>query len=235
MLGRRLDFDPGTRFAYSNLGFCVAGRVIEKVTGQQYDDAVRQLVLEPAGITRMRLAGTTLSERAEGEVRYYDYAGAPPAPSLLPGAPATVPAPYGGANVRETRDSHGGWIASPIDVLRLVNGLTGVGRSIFRKPETARLLETRPDPPVEVRPGVYYGLGWFVQQTEGGSVWSHSGGSPGASSLVIRARDGVAWAAVFNGRPRSPGPYEQDLSDAFWTALRQVTTWPEHDLFGEYR
>jgi N-acyl-D-amino-acid deacylase len=235
MLGRRLDFDPGTRFAYSNLGFCVAGRVIEKVTRQKYDDAVRQLVLEPAGIRRMRLAGTTLGERVTGEVRYYDYPGAPPAASLLPGVTAPVPRPYGGANVRETRDSHGGWIASPIDVLRFVNGLTGVGRSIFRQPDTARLLETRPDPPVQVRPGVYYGLGWFVQQGDGGSVWSHTGGSPGASSLVVRARDGVVWAALFNGRPQSVGPFEQDLSDALWTAHRQVTTWPDHDLFGEYR
>src|SRR5207249_6526833 len=73
MLRRRLDFDPGTRFAYSNLGYCVLGRVIERVTGQKYEDAVRQLVLEPAGITRMRVGSTTLEGRLGDEVRYYDY------------------------------------------------------------------------------------------------------------------------------------------------------------------
>src|SRR5262249_60463317 len=36
MLDRRLDFDPGARFAYSNFGFLVLGRIIEKVSGQTY-------------------------------------------------------------------------------------------------------------------------------------------------------------------------------------------------------
>ena len=32
-LGQPFEFDPGTRYAYSNFGYCVLGRVIEKVTG----------------------------------------------------------------------------------------------------------------------------------------------------------------------------------------------------------
>src|SRR5262249_39849061 len=35
-LGRPLDFDPGTAFAYSNFGYCVLGRVIEAVSGESY-------------------------------------------------------------------------------------------------------------------------------------------------------------------------------------------------------
>ncbi len=54
-LRRRLDFDPGTRGVYSNFGYAVLGRVIEKVTGTGYEQAVRQLVLEPAGIRSMRI------------------------------------------------------------------------------------------------------------------------------------------------------------------------------------
>lgn len=34
MLGRPLDFTPGVRFAYSNFGYCVLGRIIEKSSGQ---------------------------------------------------------------------------------------------------------------------------------------------------------------------------------------------------------
>jgi CubicO group peptidase (beta-lactamase class C family) len=33
MLGKPLDFDPGAKYVYSNFGYCVLGRVIEKVTG----------------------------------------------------------------------------------------------------------------------------------------------------------------------------------------------------------
>jgi N-acyl-D-amino-acid deacylase len=45
MLGQPLDFDPATRYAYSNLGYCVLGRVIEKITGLAYDKYVQEQVL----------------------------------------------------------------------------------------------------------------------------------------------------------------------------------------------
>src|SRR5262245_43570733 len=40
MLGQPLDFDPGTRYAYSNFGYCLLGRVIEKVAETKYSDFV---------------------------------------------------------------------------------------------------------------------------------------------------------------------------------------------------
>ncbi|MCC2667636.1 MAG: beta-lactamase, partial [Armatimonadetes bacterium] len=64
MLGQPLDFDPGTRFAYSNFGYCVLGRVIEKVSGMPYEEYVRKNVLAPAKITTMRIGATLESGRA---------------------------------------------------------------------------------------------------------------------------------------------------------------------------
>jgi CubicO group peptidase (beta-lactamase class C family) len=55
MRGKPLDFDPGTRYVYSNFGYAVLGRVIEKVTGQPYDEYVKSAVLEPMGISRMAI------------------------------------------------------------------------------------------------------------------------------------------------------------------------------------
>src|SRR6516225_4024405 len=54
MLDRRLDFDPGARFAYSNFGFLVLGRVIEKLSRQSYAEFVRLQVLATLGLERMR-------------------------------------------------------------------------------------------------------------------------------------------------------------------------------------
>ncbi|MBL7038705.1 MAG: beta-lactamase family protein [Pirellulaceae bacterium] len=50
MLGQPLDFDPGTKYAYSNFGYCVLGRVIEQVSGEPYEQYVRKHVLAPLGI-----------------------------------------------------------------------------------------------------------------------------------------------------------------------------------------
>ncbi|HAA59481.1 MAG TPA: D-aminoacylase, partial [Planctomycetaceae bacterium] len=66
-----LDFDPGTRYAYSNYGYCLLGRVIEKISGQSYERYVQARVLKPMGVTRMRIGRTRIEGRAKGEVRYH--------------------------------------------------------------------------------------------------------------------------------------------------------------------
>jgi CubicO group peptidase (beta-lactamase class C family) len=46
-----LEFEPGERFRYSNAGYMVLGPVVEKVSGQDYFDYVREHVYKPAGMT----------------------------------------------------------------------------------------------------------------------------------------------------------------------------------------
>ena len=71
-MGKPLDFDPGTAYAYSNFGYCVLGRVIEAVTGKPYHEVVREKILAPLGIRGMQLGKNLLKDRAAGEVKYYD-------------------------------------------------------------------------------------------------------------------------------------------------------------------
>ena len=71
-MGKPLDFDPGTAYAYSNFGYCVLGRVIEAVSGKPYHEFVRQTILAPLGIHGMQLGKNLLKDRAPGEVKYYD-------------------------------------------------------------------------------------------------------------------------------------------------------------------
>lgn len=46
----QLDFEPGTRWQYSNVGYEVLGGIIERVTGESYYDVVREHVYAPAGM-----------------------------------------------------------------------------------------------------------------------------------------------------------------------------------------
>jgi len=50
--GETLAFEPGSRWSYSNTGMLLLGVVIEKVSGQDYFDYVREHVYGPAGMTR---------------------------------------------------------------------------------------------------------------------------------------------------------------------------------------
>jgi CubicO group peptidase (beta-lactamase class C family) len=48
--GGRLDFEPGTKWSYSNTGFVILGRVVEKVSGQTLGDFMKQRILQPLGM-----------------------------------------------------------------------------------------------------------------------------------------------------------------------------------------
>jgi CubicO group peptidase (beta-lactamase class C family) len=101
-----LDYPPGEHYAYSNFGYCVVGRIIEKVTGQSYAQHVRAAVLARCGVGDMRIAGNTAADRVRGEVLYYGAGGQDP---------------YN-MNVRRM-DSHGGWLATATGLVRFATHL----------------------------------------------------------------------------------------------------------------
>jgi D-alanyl-D-alanine carboxypeptidase len=74
-----LDFAPGTRWSYSNTGFIILGRVVEKVSGEPFGVFLRRNILEPLGLTHtffLPKAGT--AGLAEG---YTSFALAAPEPA----------------------------------------------------------------------------------------------------------------------------------------------------------
>jgi CubicO group peptidase (beta-lactamase class C family) len=46
-----LQFEPGTRWGYSNTGMLLLGKVIESASGKDYFDYVRERIFQPAGMT----------------------------------------------------------------------------------------------------------------------------------------------------------------------------------------
>jgi N-acyl-D-amino-acid deacylase len=210
MLARPLDFDPGARFAYSNFGYCLLGRVIEQASGRPYEQFVRQEILAPLGVATMRVGRTLPGGRAEGEVRYYtrDDATGPAVIGEKIGAP--VPLPYG-AWYLEAMDSHGGWIASAVDLARFAAALDDPRRCPILAPESVAALFARPAPPVgrndDGSPAdVWYGCGWSVRQVggRGQNTW-HLGSLDGTSTLLVRRHDGLNWAVLFNSRQTADG------------------------------
>ncbi|MHB1036623.1 MAG: serine hydrolase domain-containing protein [Pirellulales bacterium] len=231
MLWRPLDYSPGQRFAYSNFGYCLLGRVIEQATGRSYEESVRELVLKPCGIERMRLGRTRLAERVPGEVRYYPDGESDLARSVFPGEANGVPWPYGGFYL-EAMDSHGGWIGSAVDLARFVTAVDGRRGPALLKPESIAQMVARPEPPVSVGAAAYYGLGWNIRPVGKVANWWHNGSLPGTSTLLVRAAEGLSWTVVFNARPRENlGPFNAEMDQLLWQAAREVRAWPEHDLF----
>ncbi len=229
MLGQPLDFAPGTHYAYSNFGYCVLGRVIERVTGRPYEEWVRQEVLAPAGIGRMRL-GESRSIHAD-EAHYYTAANAQ-SDSVFEETPGRVPDPYGSFCL-EVMDAHGGWLASAPDLACFAIALDQRPSPLL-KPNTLALMDAPPPPPVgRSKDGAvedsYYGCGWSVRPVkQSGRVnYWHNGSLPGTWSLLVRRWDGLSWAVVFNQRSENSRLPDGALDPALHRAADEVRNWPK--------
>ena len=66
--GKPPDFEPGTKFYYSNTNYILLGEIIEHVSGMPYADFLRQNILIPAGMTGtgVDVDFAILPERAQG-------------------------------------------------------------------------------------------------------------------------------------------------------------------------
>lgn len=226
MKGQPLDHDPATVYAYSNFGYCLLGRIIEKITGQPYGTYVQTTILTPAGASGMRLGRSLLEDRAEGEVRYYDYDGAPQAFSVFATGSSTVPWPYGGFAI-EPMDSHGGWLASASDLLRFLLVVDGrTEKADVLQPATISAMTARPPLAEYASSSAYYALGWQVRPVGADANWWHTGSIPGTSTIMVRAANGLAWVALFNSRPASADAFFNELDSELWRAVNGVTEWP---------
>ena len=63
-----LEFEPGTKWNYSNSGFLLLSYLVEKISGQKYDEFLKQNVMGPAGMndSGYDLNATILKHRASG-------------------------------------------------------------------------------------------------------------------------------------------------------------------------
>ena len=145
-----LAAQPGTVYAYTGLGYLVAGRIAEMVTGKEYGALMKELLLDPIGATtatfspsdELKARMPTMYERKDGALVKVDLAS-------RPRAAATYPNPAG--SLVSTLDDVGRLL-----MLHRNHGQAG-GKQLVQ-PETLALLYRRQ--PATGRTG--YGLGFNV-------------------------------------------------------------------------
>jgi len=199
-----LQHPPGEHYAYSNFGYCVLGRIIEKMAQVPYEQFIRQEVLGRCGVDQMRISGNTLAERAPGEVAYSGQNGEDP---------------YS-MNVRRM-DSHGGWLASASDLVRVAVNIGGIkAEPGLLRPRSLTSMFTpgaASSPADEVR----YAHGWNVRENGRGNCW-HGGSLPGTTSILVRTARGFCWSALTNTRVEG---IDLALDRMVWDMTRQVKSW----------
>ncbi|MDI7261747.1 MAG: serine hydrolase domain-containing protein [Thermodesulfobacteriota bacterium] len=223
-LAQKLDFTPGEKYVYSNIGYCILGRVIEKVTSKSYENFVKERVLEPVGAHSIELGASTKSK--PNEVNYYEL--------LPPFYQGKSTSPYGGFGL-EAMDAHGGWIGSSIDYLRFLTAIDGQRMPTLLKPNTfAEMLAMPDDPTLKDKP-TYYAKGFLVRKLpDGGRNFWHDGSLPGTSAIAVRTALGYGWVALFNGRTDDWKKLNLEIDRAIWEGVRSVKELPVNDLFNKY-
>lgn len=204
---RPLLTTPGTTYAYSNFGYCILGRVIEKITGKTYADAVRSMVLQPLGITDMTISGNTLADRITNEVKYYGKSG-------------ENPYIYNIARM----DSHGGWLATATDLARILVRVDGFPAKPDILSSNAITVMTTAS---TANQG--YACGWSVNSINN---WWHQGSLPGSATEQARTVSQGQFNFVILTNTRSLDPnFSGDLDNLFWSGLANTPVWPSYDLF----
>jgi D-alanyl-D-alanine carboxypeptidase len=188
-----LDFDPGTRWQYSNTNYVVAGRIVEQVTGGPFFSFLSQRVLQPLGMTSaINLDDQTLG--TSDATGYTRFALGPPRPARPEGR---------------------GWLFAAGELAMTAHDLALWDISLIEhkllRPASLDVMTT----PVRLRNGTptNYALGVAVLDAEGHPVLTHGGAVSGFVSLNTVWPDQGAAVVVF---------VNEDGSSAVESVTRQI-------------
>ena len=152
-----LNFEPGTRYEYINPTFQLIYQIVERVTGQKFDDYMQRNVFDKASMSRTTYfeAGKQIADMAHGYAwndrlgRYEEF-------------------DYGEESFFATK-ADGGLYTSVRDFLRWEQALSNgkvLADSMLREAYTPRI-DIRPDANYGYQPNASYGYGFFIQQSPG--------------------------------------------------------------------
>lgn len=220
VLSRRLGFTPGTSTSYSNVGYGILSKVIEKVSGTEYERYMQDSVLYPAGCYDMHLARNTYENRYLNEVRYYEQADAELI-KACDGRDTLLPRSNGGNNI-EALYGAGGWVASPTELLLFLAAIDG-------DDAYPDILSRESIEAMTSCPGYSLPIGWMNANSRGD--WWRSGTLAGTSAMVKHQRDGFCWAFVTNTSNWTGPRFPQKIDNMVYQAMNRVKEWPDRNLF----
>lgn len=220
-LTRKLNYKPGTRYSYSNLGYVILGEIIEKITGMDYEDYVQISLLHPLGIRDMQIGYGYYEQRAPREVKYYEASGNHEV-LAFDSREKYASRVYGGNDIH-LLGAAGGWIGSPADLLRLCVAVDGFNTS----PDI--LMPGSIEQMTSTGNGRYDKIGW--KGGDGHGTWWRTGTLTGTSALLVRQNNGINWVIVMNTTTWKKSRIHSETSRTMFRAISSVKEWPEYDLF----
>jgi D-alanyl-D-alanine carboxypeptidase len=189
VLSASLAYNPGGAYIYANLGYCLLGLLVEQITGRPYTAVVQDGLLTPLGIGDMAIGSTYGT--AANDVWHWTRAN---------------------ANYMEVLWSAGAWLATPTDLVRILDSLDPAkpGYHPLSAATSASLCQQSG---FNDEPDRWYGLGMICWL---GGEWGHTGTLESAHDLVVHRTDGYTYAVLVSGNePRETDDLIATFNAAF--------------------
>ncbi len=171
-----LLFEPGTKYSYSNSGFFVLGVILERVTGEPYEQLLRERIFDPLGMNESGYdhPGPLIEKRAAGYDKTMD--------GYVNTSYLDMSQPY----------SAGSLYSSVDDLLKWDQALY---TDKVLSPESKRAMFT---------PGLgHYGFGWFIS-TGAITTTDHGGGINGFNTYIARDLEAKRLFVLLNNTGGAP-------------------------------
>ncbi|MFK7750234.1 MAG: serine hydrolase [Kordia sp.] len=197
---------PGTYYQYSNFGYNLLGRIIEKKTGKSYESYLRNSILKKCGISQMFIGNNKKKDAHYKEVVYY-----------------SDRKPY---DLQMTRmDSHGGWIGSSVDLMKFMVRVDGQNskKDILKKSTIKTMTKGS-------SVNSKYAKGWSVR----GGNWAHGGSMAGTGTTLKKMDNGISYVILtnFDKKYKKGDPtHRGELKKAVEKGIGAIKSWPNLDLF----
>lgn len=184
------QFEPGTRFFYSNIGFAILGAALERAAGEPYIEYLPKHIFEPLGMTHTAL------ERNE-QMRAH----------LSKGYQVTGPNTVDSETPRREHETGRGYkvpngaIYTTVgDLARFASFLMGEGPESVLKAASLDRFQMQTEVPADIGLTSGYGIGFMVDRRDGYVVFGHGGAVAGyTAALEINRQKNLAVVAFSNG------------------------------------
>ena len=188
-------FSPDDMFSYNNAGYCVLGRIIEVLRGKPFDQALREHLFAPLGLTH---AATD----ANSAILFRAAVGHLPNPQDPDGQPVPAPmwslvksnAPAGAMLAMRPRD------LLAFAAMHLNDGKAADGTQVLSAASATAMRDKQVTVPPLGLMGTHWGLGFELFDFPTGFVFGHDGGTVGQSAFLrIVPGQNIAIALLTNG------------------------------------
>lgn len=179
----RLAAEPGTRWAYSNVNYNLAARLVEVVSGREFGDYLRERIFAQLGMNESALGDETLHPAQGFNSLFGRWIARRELPGFLDAS------------------GSGGVITTAADMGRWLISQTGSGPQLVTE-ENLTVMHT----PSPVRD---YGMGWGLEPADGGSLLTHSGNLfTYTAAAAVDPTSGYGFAVLTNSAALHDDTYE---------------------------